>query len=251
VYFLKETADKIQATENDILRRAMLSNNDVSLFSDNTDVFLSIWYTGFLWRRSTEHVLGGLREWNGLIDIRPVDVPLIFASMKPVFLSSFIERYDKYIALESRPAGQSSEIEPYMNAEDTYAGVKSRILEYPEKLVPLIKKVEVSRDNILVSDRNVSLLKMLHASIVNPKAQLHAEPAIQKDVYVKSREEEKPLFNLKAIAFYCGVHIDTIAHWRKKFKDFPASSLATGRVTALPSELNAWMLRNKKNNDTP
>ena len=207
---------------------------------------MSIWHTGFLWRRSTEHVLGGLREWNGLIDIRPVDVPIIFASLKPVYLSSFIERYDIYIALESRPAGQPSEIEPYINTEDTYTGVKSRILEYPEQLVPLIKKVEVSRDNILVSDRNVSLLKMLHASTVNSRAPLPAEPVAPKDVSGKLREEEKQLFNLKAIALYCGVHIDTIALWRKKIKDFPASSLATGRVTALPSELNAWMLRNNK-----
>ncbi len=89
MYFLKETADKIQATENDILRRAMHSNNDGCFFSDYTDVFLSIWYTGFLWKRSTEYVLGGLREWNGLLDIRPADVPMILVNLKPVYLSSF------------------------------------------------------------------------------------------------------------------------------------------------------------------
>ena len=124
MYFLKETADKIQATENDILRRAMLSNNDGSFFSDSTDVFLSIWYTGFLWKRSTEYVLGGLREWNGLLDIRPVDVPMILTNLKPVYLSSFIERHDQYIALESRPAGQSFEIDPYIITHIAATGSK-------------------------------------------------------------------------------------------------------------------------------
>lgn len=246
MYFLKETADKIQATENDILRRAMLSNNDVSFFSDSTDVFLSIWYTGFLWKRSTEYVLGGFREWNGLLDIRPVDVPMILTNLKPVYLSSFIERRDQYMALESRPAGQSFEIDPYINTADTHEGVRSRSLEYPERLVPLIKKVEVSRDNILVNDWNFSLLKMLHSSNTNSKSPFSVEPVAQKDASIIGREKEKPLRTLETIAKYCGVHAKTIKLWRKRDKDFPASSVGTGTVTALPSELNAWMLRNNK-----
>ncbi len=246
MYFLKETADKIQTTENDILRRAMLSNNDGSFFSNPTDVYLSIWYTGLLWKRSTEHVLGGLREWNGLLDIRPVDVSMILVNLKPVYLSSFIERRDQYIALESRPAGQSHEIDPYVNAGDTNEGVRFRSLEYPERLVPLIKKVEVSRDNLLVNDWNFSLLKMLHSSNTNSKFPFPVEPVAQKDMSVTLREKEKPLRTLETIAKYCGVHAKTIKLWRKRDKDFPASSVGTGTVTALPSELNAWMLRNNK-----
>jgi len=246
VYFLKETADKIQATENDILRRAMLSNDDVSFFSDYTDVFLSIWYTGFLWKRSTEHVLGGLREWNGLLGIRPVDVSIILTNLKPVYLSSFIERRDQYIALESRPAGQSYEIDPYVNTEDPNGGVSFRSLEYPERLVSLIKKVEVSRDNILVNDWNFSLLKMLHSSNTNSISPIPVEPVAPKDMSITLREKEKPLRTLETIAKYCGVHAKTIKLWRKRDKDFPASSVGTGTVTALPSELNAWMLRNNK-----
>lgn len=246
MYFLKETADKIQATENDILRRAMHSNNDGSCFSDYSDVFLSIWYTGFLWKRSTEHVLGGLREWNGLLDIRPVDVPIILTNLKPVYLSSFIEKRDQYIALESRPAGQSYEIDPYVNTGDTNEGVRSRPLEYPERLIPLIKKVEVSRDNILVSDWNFSLLKMLYSSNTNSKSSFPVEPVAEKDMSFILREKEKPLRTIETIAKYCGVHAKTIKLWRKRDKDFPASSVGTGTVTALPSELNAWMLRNNK-----
>jgi hypothetical protein len=246
VYFLKETADKIQTTENDILRRAMLSKHDVSFFSNHTDVFLSIWYTGFLWKRSTEYVLGGLREWNGLLDIRPVDVPMILISLKPVYLSSFIERRDQYIALESRPVGQSYEIDQYINTEDTNEGIRLRSLEYPETLVPLIKKVEVSRDNILVNDWNFGLLKMLHSSNTNLNSPFPIEPVDQKDGSAISREKEKPLRTLETIAKYCGVHAKTIKLWRKRDKDFPASSVGTGTVTALPSELNAWMLRNNK-----
>jgi hypothetical protein len=246
VYFLKETADKIQTTENDILRKAMLSNNDGSFFNDYTDVFLSFWYTGLLWKRSTEHVLGGLREWNGLLDIRPVDVPMILVNLKPVYLSSFIERRDQYIALESRPAGQSYEIDPYVNTEDPNGGVSFRSLEYPERLVPLIKKVEVSRDNILVNDWNFSLLKMLHSSNTNSKSPIPVEPVAPKDMSITLREKEKPLRTLETIAKYCGVHAKTIKLWRKRDKDFPASSVGTGTVTALPSELNAWMLRNNK-----
>ena len=79
---------------------------------------------------------------------------MILVNLKPVYLSSFIERRDQYIALESRPAGQSFEIDPYINTADTHEGVMSRSLEYPERLVSLIKKVEVSRDNILVNDWN-------------------------------------------------------------------------------------------------
>ena len=246
MYFLKETADKIQATENDILRRAMISNNDVSTFSGNTDVFLSIWYTGFLWKRSTEYVLGGLREWNGLLDIRPVDVPMILTNLKSVYLSSFIERRDQYVALESRPAGQSYEIDPYVNTEDPNGGVSFRSLEYPERLVPLIKKVEVSRDNILVNDWNFSLLKMLYSKNTNSKSPIPVEPVAPKDMSITLREKEKPLRTVETIAKYCGVHAKTIKLWRKRDKDFPASSVGTGTVTALPSELNAWMLRNNK-----
>jgi hypothetical protein len=246
VYFLKETADKIKTTENDILRRAMLSNNDGSFFSNPTDVYLSIWYTGLLWKRSTEHVLGGLREWNGLLDIRPADVPMILVNLKPVYLSSFIERRDQYIALESRPAGQSHEIDPYVTAGDTNEGVRFRSLEYPERLVPLIKKVEVSRDNLLVNDWNFSLLKMLHSSNTNSNSPIPVEPVALKDMSITLREKEKPLRTLETIAKYCGVHAKTIKLWRKRDKDFPASSLGTGTVTALPSELNAWMLRNNK-----
>ena len=246
MYFLKETADKIKTTENDILRRAMLSNNDGSFFSNPTDVYLSIWYTGLLWKRSTEHVLGGLREWNGLLDIRPADVPMILVNLKPVYLSSFIERRDQYIALESRPAGQSHEIDPYVNAGDTNEGVRFRSLEYPERLVPLIKKVEVSRDNLLVNDWNFSLLKMLHSSSTSSKFPIPVEPVAPKDMSITLREKEKPLRTLETIAKYCGVHAKTIKLWRKRDKDFPASSVGTGTVTALPSELNAWMLRNNK-----
>ena len=246
MYFLKETADKLQTTENDILRRAMLSKRGVSFFSNHTDVFLSIWYTGFLWKRSTEYVLGGLREWNGLLDIRPVDVPMILISLKPVYLSSFIERRDQYIALESRPAGQSCEIDPYVNTGDTNEGVRSRLLEYPERLVPLIKKVEVSRDNILVNEWNFRLLEMLHSSNTNSKSSFPVDPVAQKDMSVILREKEKPLRTIETIAKYCGVHAKTIKLWRKRDKDFPASSVGTGTVTALPSELNAWMLRNNK-----
>lgn len=224
----------------------MLSNNDGSFFSNPTDVYLSIWYTGLLWKRSTEHVLGGLREWNGLLDIRPADVPMILVNLKPFYLSSFIERRDQYIALESRPAGQSHEIDPYVNAGDTNEGVRFRSLEYPERLVPLIKKVEVSRDNLLVNDWNFSLLKMLHSSNTNSKFPFPVEPVAQKDMSVTLREKEKPLRTLETIAKYCGVHAKTIKLWRKRDKDFPASSVGTGTVTALPSELNAWMLRNNK-----
>lgn len=246
MYFLKETADKIKTTENDILRRAMLSNNDGSFFSNPTDVYLSIWYTGLLWKRSTEHVLGGLREWNGLLDIRPADVPMILVNLKPVYLSSFIERRDQYIALESRPAGQSHEIDPYVNAGDTNEGVRFHSLEYPERLVPLIKKVEVSRDNLLVNVWNFSLLKMLHSSNTGSKFPIPVEPVAPKDMSITLREKEKPLRTLETIAKYCGVHAKTIKLWRKRDKDFPASSVGTGTVTALPSELNAWMLRNNK-----
>jgi hypothetical protein len=246
VYFLKETADKLQTTENDILRRAMLSKHGVSFFSNHTDVFLSIWYTGFLWKRSTEYVLGGVREWNGLLDIRPVDVPMILISLKPVYLSSFIERRDQYIALESRPVGQSYEIDQYINTEDTNEGIRPRSLEYPERLAPLIKKVEVSRDNILVNDWNFNLLKMLYSSNTNSKSSFPVEPVAPKDMSVILREKEKPLRTIETIAKYCGVHAKTIKLWRKRDKDFPASSVGTGTVTALPSELNAWMLRNNK-----
>ncbi|MFH1014153.1 MAG: hypothetical protein V1769_06585 [Thermoplasmatota archaeon] len=224
----------------------MLSNNDGSFFSDSKDVYLSIWYTGFLWKRSTEHVLGGLREWNGLLDIRPVDVPMILINLKPVYLASFIERRDQYIALESRPTGQSYEIDPYVNTGDTNEGVRSRSREYPERLVPLIKKVEVSRNNILVNGWNFGLLKMLHSSNSNSNSPFPVEPVTQKDISVILREKEKPLRTLETIAKYCGVHAKTIKLWRKRDKDFPASSVGTGTVTALPSELNAWMLRNNK-----
>ncbi|TKB12260.1 hypothetical protein [Desulforhopalus sp. IMCC35007] len=246
MYFLKETADKVQTTENDILRRAMLSKHGISFFSNHADVYLSIWYTGFLWKRSTEYVLGGLREWNGLLDIRPVDVPVILSNLKPVYLSSFIEKRDQYIALESRPTGQSYEIDPYINTRETNEGVRSRLLECPERLVPLLKKVEVSRDNILVNDWNFNLLKMLCSGNTNSKSSFPVDPVAQKDMSVILREEEKPLRTIETIAKYCGVHAKTIKLWRKRDKDFPASSVGTGTVTALPSELNAWMLRNNK-----
>ncbi|MDO9067596.1 MAG: hypothetical protein Q7W05_03965 [Deltaproteobacteria bacterium] len=69
---------------------------------------------------------------------------------------------------------------------------------------------------------------------------------VQKEFSVRPREQEKPLFTMKDIANHCGVHMDTVKVWRKKYKDFPASAPNQGRVTALPSELNAWLVRKKK-----
>jgi predicted DNA-binding transcriptional regulator AlpA len=60
------------------------------------------------------------------------------------------------------------------------------------------------------------------------------------------RESEKPLRGMKAVAEYCGVVESTIKDWRKKFKDFPVSSPGSGIVTALQSELNAWMINRGK-----
>jgi len=60
------------------------------------------------------------------------------------------------------------------------------------------------------------------------------------------REPEKPLRSMKAIAGYCGVHENTVKDWRKNFKDFPGSPSGSWQVTALPSELNAWMIKKGK-----
>lgn len=67
-----------------------------------------------------------------------------------------------------------------------------------------------------------------------------------KGTLSRPRETEKPLSTMKAIAIYCGVHESTVKDWRKRHNDFPASQRGSGRVTALPSELNAWMVRKKK-----
>jgi len=67
----------------------------------------------------------------------------------------------------------------------------------------------------------------------------------QNTSYVSPREEEKPLRTIKAIADYCGVHADTVKDWRSNYKNFPASKPGEGTVTALPSELNAWMMVKK------
>lgn len=68
----------------------------------------------------------------------------------------------------------------------------------------------------------------------------------QEGLSSRPRELEKPLSTMKAIAIYCGVHESTVKDWRKRHNDFPASQRGSGRVTALPSELNAWMVRKKK-----
>jgi hypothetical protein len=62
------------------------------------------------------------------------------------------------------------------------------------------------------------------------------------------REAEKPIRTMQAIAVYCKAHKDTVRGWRKKYKDFPASrpGEGTGTVTALPSELNAWLVKRNK-----
>jgi len=61
-----------------------------------------------------------------------------------------------------------------------------------------------------------------------------------------SREPEKPLKTIKAIAEYCEVHESTVKTWRKQYKDFPASTPGSGTVAALPSELNGWIVRRGK-----
>jgi hypothetical protein len=87
---------------------------------------------------------------------------------------------------------------------------------------------------------------MLCSGNTNSKSSFPVDPVAQKDMSVILREEEKPLRTIETIAKYCGVHAKTIKLWRKRDKNFPASSVGTGTVTALPSELNAWMLRNNK-----
>jgi len=72
------------------------------------------------------------------------------------------------------------------------------------------------------------------------------ESVVQNISCPSSREEEKPLRTLKAIAKYCDVHEATVKTWRKQDKNFPASPPGSGTVTALPSELNAWLISKGK-----
>jgi len=107
-----------------------------------------------------------------------------------------------------------------------------------DERVPL----ELTRKKIFIDSTHLADAEAKHPGLVS-----HSHSIVQPTV----REPERPLRGMKAIAEYCGVHQDTIKNWRKQCKDFPATSSGRGAVTALPSELNAWMTKNKKNDMTP
>jgi predicted DNA-binding transcriptional regulator AlpA len=125
--------------------------------------------------------------------------------------------------------GESLEISSFENgAESIYFA-----LEEPNRLVSF----ELTREKIVIDFAHLADAEAKHPELVS-----HSHSIVQPTV----REPERPLRGMKAIAEYCGVHQDTIKNWRKQCKDFPAASSGRGAVTALPSEINAWMTKNKK-----
>ena len=135
-----------------------------------------------------------------------------------------------------RPNGEACELQDSFEEDlETREAEKTLDPYYPAESLP--------EDCVLLvrTSALTDLIERLEKE--NEKATVHGA---QKESCVRPREKEKPLFTLKDIANHCGVHIDTVKDWRNNYKDFPASPPGQGRVTALPSELNAWLVGRKK-----
>ena len=105
--------------------------------------------------------------------------------------------------------------------------------------------VKIEKKMVVIALKEVKRMEEKYPEfLIKAPEQLSAQHATQEPSAVP-REAEKPLRTLKAIAEHCEVHVDTVKEWRKKHKDFPASPIGKGTVTALRPELNAWM--NRKN----
>jgi len=123
----------------------------------------------------------------------------------------------------------------------TMAGVTYWPIDPPPGTTTLLhgKDCKVTKADLVVGSDIVTQMEAKHTELLNSCGE-------QEEPTGRPREAEKPLSTMKEIAAHCAVHVDTIKKWREKHKDFPASPIGGGRVTALPSELNAWMLRHTK-----
>ncbi|MBV5341107.1 MAG: hypothetical protein J0665_16380 [Deltaproteobacteria bacterium] len=102
--------------------------------------------------------------------------------------------------------------------------------------VDLVDAVEAKKKNLDAPDGANQEIK--------PALSLHESKRVTAGVAKDfPRESEVPLRTIKEIAAHCKVHEDTVKTWRKNHNDFPASPPGSGTVTALPSELNSWMIR--------
>jgi hypothetical protein len=103
--------------------------------------------------------------------------------------------------------------------------------------------VKIEKKMVVIALKEVKRMEEKYPELlIKAPEQLSAQHATQSPSVVP-REAEKPLRTFKAIAEYCGYHEDNIKYLRKTDKTFPVSPSGRGRVTALPSELNAWLSR--------
>jgi hypothetical protein len=219
MYTLEELAERWNKTENDIIRMAVAGK-----------IILSAWYSGYVLvyyplEDNLTRVCSGSYcniRISGTIDIQSRDIcGLIAASADPVLIHSTEVEGVEYIFSEDSPSPIFSE--------------ESRNKPY--------RSFALTREQLLITPENLEAAETKYPELVSgvPKnnPQLPQIPII-------SREPEKPLKTIKAIAEYCEVHESTVKTWRKQYKDFPASTPGSGTVTALPSELNGWMVRRGK-----
>ncbi|MBU0664378.1 MAG: hypothetical protein KJ990_07545 [Proteobacteria bacterium] len=121
----------------------------------------------------------------------------------------------------------------YLIEKDPFLGLPA----HPKLCIDLLKGFVVLAEDVAKIEKDRPAILFGDAPDLLP----------QEQSLMRSREPEKPLQTIKGIAEYCKKHEDTIKRWRKEYKDFPATPLGSGTVTALPSALNAWMiLRGKK-----
>jgi hypothetical protein len=224
MYTLEELAERWNKTENDIIRMAVAGK-----------IILSAWYSGYVLVYSPPEPEDDVGEWkrvrwgsywntnfSGPIDIQSHDLcGFIAASADPVLIHCAEVEGVEYIFSEDSPIGVFSE--------------ESRNKPY--------RSFALTREQLLITPESLEAAETKYPELVSgvPKnnPQLPQIPII-------SREPEKPLKTIKAIAEYCEVHESTVKTWRKQYKDFPASTPGSGTVTALPSELNGWMVRRGK-----
>jgi len=112
------------------------------------------------------------------------------------------------------------------------------------------KHLKPTIDDLFVTKETFDAIRKNLESLAEHAAEkpLLEYPVLTTTDFIESlpSEPEKPLRTMQAIAKYCGVHESTVKDWRKNYKDFPASPPGSGTVTALPSKLNAWMIKKGK-----
>jgi hypothetical protein len=255
MYTLSEIAERWNKTENDVLRMAAERSLSLIIFYNgrvlgDSDVFTD--------GAGTSNLLScaNVERHRTNPDTTPLTASVLNSGW---FSGELLVSKETAIELLTKERVFCSEFEPYISNDVEPQHLKRIFIANhrgQSASMPITRlAILVTRENAEIAESKYPQLVAGGADDLQSKRRTSERETTQTTiksgagplvVSLPPREPEKPLRTMKFIADYCGVHESTVKDWRKNYKDFPSSPPGSGTVTALPSELNAWMIKKGK-----